>query len=252
MATAIRTQGLTKDYRPAFGGRPIRALDDLSIEIQEGETFGLVGPNGSGKTTALKLLLGLIFPTSGRAWIYDSDLNSPTIKQRIGYLPEGPYYYPFLRAQEMLRFYASLFGMDGQAAEQRVTELLRLVDMERWRYTPVNECSRGMVQRLGLAQALINDPDLLILDEPTSGLDPLVSFRIREVIAGLKDQGKTILMCSHLLHEVESLCDRIAILHQGVVKALGPMEELRAVTQSPPDANLEAVFIRMLSEEKAL
>lgn len=250
MATAIRTEGLTKDYRPAFGGRPIRALDDLTIEIQEGETFGFVGPNGSGKTTALKLLLGLIFPTSGRAWIYNSDLHDPAIKQRIGYLPEGPYYYPFLRGGELLRFYARLFGMDGQAAEQRISELLHLVDMEKWRDTPLSECSHGMVQRLGLAQALINDPDLLILDEPTSGLDPLVSFRIREVIAGLKDEGKTILMCSHLLHEVESLCDRIAILHQGVVKALGTMEELRAVTHSPPDADLEAVFVRMLSEEK--
>jgi len=250
LATAIRTEGLTKDYRPAFGGRPVRALDDLTLEIREGETFGLVGPNGSGKTTALKLLLGLIFPTSGRAWLYDSDLHDPAIKQRIGYLPEGPYYYPFLRGEELLRFYARLFGMDGRAAEQRITELLRLVDMERWRHTPLNECSHGMVQRFGLAQALINDPDLLILDEPTSGLDPLVSFRIREVIAGLKTRGKTILMCSHLLHEVESLCDRIAILHQGVVKALGTMEELRAVTHSRPDADLESVFIRMLSEEK--
>jgi ABC-2 type transport system ATP-binding protein len=249
LATAIRTEGLTKDYRPALGGRPIRALDGLTIEIEEGETFGLVGPNGSGKTTALKLLLGLIFPTAGRAWIYGSDVEDPMIKQRIGYLPEGPYYYPFLRGDELLLFYARLFGITGQAAEQRVNDLLRTVDMERWRRTPLNECSRGMVQRFGLAQALINDPDLLILDEPTSGLDPLVSYRIREVIAGLKAQGKTILLCSHLLPEVESLCDRVAILHQGDMKAMGTLDELRAVTGSPPGADLETVFVRMLSEE---
>jgi ABC-2 type transport system ATP-binding protein len=250
VAIAIRTEGLTKDYRPAFGGRPIRALSGLSIEIREGETFGLVGPNGSGKTTALKLLLGLIFPTAGRAWIYESNLHDPAVKQRIGYLPEGPYYYPFLRGEELLRFYARLFGMDGQRAEQRINDLLRTVDMEKWRRTPLNECSRGMVQRFGLAQALLNDPDLLILDEPTSGLDPLVSYRIREVIAGLKPQGKTILLCSHLLHEVESLCDRIAILHQGEMRALGTLDELRALTHSPPEADLEAVFVHMLSEER--
>jgi ABC-2 type transport system ATP-binding protein len=250
VATAIRTEGLTKDYRPALGGRPVRALNDLSIEINEGETFGLVGPNGSGKTTALKLLLGMIFPTAGRAWIYESDIHNPAVKQRIGYLPEGPYYYPFLRGEELLRFYSRLFGMDGPAAERRIGDLLRTVDMEKWRRTPINECSRGMVQRIGLAQALLNDPDLLVLDEPTSGLDPLVSYRIREVIAGLKGQGKTILLCSHLLHEVESLCDRVAILHQGEVKALGTLGELRAATQSPPEADLEAVFVRMLSEER--
>ena len=193
----------------------------------------------------------MIFPTVGRAWLYDSDIHDPAVRQRIGYLPEGPYYYPFLRGEELLRFYARLFGMDGPAADQRITDLLQVVGMEQWRHTPISECSRGMVQRLGLAQALLNDPDLLILDEPTSGLDPLVSFRIRQVISGLKTQGKTILLCSHLLHEVESLCDRVAILHQGQVKALGTLDELRALTHSPPEADLESVFVRMLAEEKA-
>ena len=241
LATAIAMHDLTKVYHPAWR-RPVKALDRLTLEVQEGETFGLVGPNGSGKTTALKLLLGLIFPTGGKVSLFNQSVFSNAAKRRVGFLPEGPYFYDYLSGEQVLDFYGRLFGMSGQARQQKIEELLQLVGMGEKRTVLLREYSRGMVQRIGLAQALLNDPALLVLDEPTSGLDPLISYHIRQLILQLKGQGKTILLCSHLLNEVEELCDRVAILHEGNLLAMGTIPELLAGGEK----NLEQVFIRVV------
>ncbi len=201
-------------------------LIDLSLEVQEGQIFGLVGPNGSGKTTTIKLLLGLIFPTSGSGEIFGYPLGSLDYKKHIGFVPEGPYFYDHLNAVELLRFYGSLFGMHGAELENRIEYLLKLVGMWDRRERKVLNYSRGMLQRIALAQGLINDPDLLLADEPTSGLDPIGAIQIRDVLIRLRDEGKTVFLCSHLLKEMEPLCDAVAILNQGVVCQQGSMEEL--------------------------
>jgi len=208
-------------------GNPV-GLIDLSLDVQEGQIFGLVGPNGSGKTTTIKLLLGLVFPTSGSGEIFGHPLGSLSYKQRIGFVPEGPYFYDHLNAVELLRFYGSLFGMGGAELEGRVEHLLKLVGMWGRRERKAGNYSRGMLQRIALAQGLINDPDLLLADEPTAGLDPIGAIQIREVLIRLRDEGKTIFLCSHLLKEMEPLCDSVAILNQGVVCRHGSMEELLA------------------------
>ena len=200
----------------------------LSMEVTEGQIFGLVGPNGSGKTTTLKLLLGLIFPQTGSGEILGMKLGDPAYRERIGFLPEEPYYYDHLNAIELLRFYGGLFGMGGASLEGRIKELLDLVEMWDRRFTRVRNYSRGMRQRVGVAQALINDPDLVFMDEPTSGLDPIGAMQIREVIRKLRDRGKTIFLCSHLLKEMEPLCDNVAILARGQLKAMGSVESLLA------------------------
>jgi len=206
-------------------GNPV-GLIDLSLDVQEGQIFGLVGPNGSGKTTTIKLLLGLVFPTSGSGEIFGHPLGTSRYKERIGFVPEGPYFYDHLNAVELLRFYGSLFGMSGAELEDRIEELLKLVGMWGRRERKVLDYSRGMLQRIALAQGLINDPDLLLADEPTSGLDPIGAIQIREVLMRLRDEGKTIFLCSHLLKEMEPLCDTVAILNHGVVCHQGSMEEL--------------------------
>ncbi|MFW5867079.1 MAG: ABC transporter ATP-binding protein [Armatimonadota bacterium] len=227
IALAIRTENLTKVYDVGWGRQNI-GIQDLSLDVEEGQIFGLVGPNGSGKTTTLKLLLGLIFPTSGTAQVLGEPLGSPHYKSRIGYLPEGPYFYEHLNAPELLRMYGSLFGLGGPALEDRIQELLELVDMwDRREYRVVNY-SRGMRQRVGVAQALINDPDLLFFDEPTAGLDPIGAKDIREVILELRSRGKTVFLCSHLLKEMEPICDNIAILAGARLITRGSVDELLA------------------------
>jgi ABC-2 type transport system ATP-binding protein len=196
--------------------------------VEEGQIFGLVGPNGSGKTTTLKLLLGLIFPDSGSGEILGYKLGDPAYRERIGFLPEEPYYYDHLNAVELLRFYGGLFGMGGSALEARTKELLDLVGMWDRRFIRVRNYSRGMRQRIGVAQALINDPDLVFMDEPTSGLDPIGGMQIREVIIKIRERGKTVFLCSHLLKEMEPLCDHVAILARGSLKAFGRVGELLA------------------------
>jgi ABC-2 type transport system ATP-binding protein len=191
------------------------------MDVEEGQIFGLVGPNGSGKTTTLKLLLGLIFPDSGDGEILGMKLGDPAYRVRIGFLPEEPYYYDHLNAPELLRFYGGLFGMRGSALEARIKELLDLVGMWDRRYIRVRDYSRGMRQRVGVAQALINDPDLVFMDEPTSGLDPIGAMQMREVIINIRERGKTVFLCSHLLKEMEPLCDNVAILARGELRALG-------------------------------
>lgn len=201
-------------------------LIDLSMEVEEGTIFGLVGPNGSGKTTTLKLLLGLIYPSGGTGTVRGLPLGSPEYKHAIGFLPEGPYFYDHLNAVELLRFYGGLFGMRGARLQQRIEELLHMVGMWDRREIRVRNYSRGMLQRIGVAQALINDPDLILLDEPTAGLDPPAQMEMRSLMIDLRDQGRTMFLCSHLLKDMEPLCDSVAILSQGVVCRAGHISEL--------------------------
>jgi len=227
IALAIRTENLRKVYGHDAEGRDVGLLG-LSLEVEPGQIFGLVGPNGSGKTTTLKLLLGLIFPDSGTGDILGIKIGDPSARERIGFLPEEPYYYDHLNALELLRFYGGLFGMGGAALEERIRELLELVGMWDRRFIRVRNYSRGMRQRIGVAQALINDPDLVFMDEPTSGLDPIGAMQIRQVIIKIRERGKTVFLCSHLLKEMEPLCDNVAILARGQLKALGHVGQLLA------------------------
>jgi ABC-2 type transport system ATP-binding protein len=244
----IRTLGLTKVYTDFWGRPRVTALDNLSLEVRPGEVFGLLGPNGSGKTTTIKLLLGLIGATKGDAFVFGQDPRDQAVKQRIGYLPEETYLYRFLDAEETLRFFGQLFGIPRAVLARRIGELIELVGLQHARRRRLGEYSKGMARRLGLAQALINDPDLVVLDEPTSGLDPLGSAEVKELIVDLKRKGKTILLCSHLLADVEDVCDRITILYQGVEREVGRVDELLTVGDritvelaNPDAAVLEAV-----------
>ncbi len=212
-------------------GRKHIGVQDLSLEVEEGQIFGLVGPNGSGKTTTLKLLLGLVFPTKGGGQVLGFPLGHPAYKERIGFLPEGPYFYDHLNAPELLRFYGGLFGYGGAELEATTQRLLELVDMWDRRHIRIRNYSRGMLQRVGVAQALINDPDLIFLDEPTSGLDPIGAMNIREIIVRIREQGKTVFLCSHLLKEMEPLCDHIAILNFGKLVMSGSVDSLLAGPQ---------------------
>ncbi len=226
----IETQNLTKVYRDFWGRQKVRALKALDLEVRKGEVFGLLGPNGSGKSTTIKLLLGLLFPTSGRALVFGKDASEVTKNERIGYLPEESYLYKFLNAEETLDFYGRLFDMPVSVRKERVDQLIKKVGLNGARRRQLKEYSKGMTRRIGLAQALINDPDLVLLDEPTSGLDPLGTRDMKDMILELKDRGKTIVMCSHLLADVQDVCDRIAILYQGDLKELGRVDNLLQVT----------------------
>jgi len=222
----IETRSLTKIYRDFWGRQKVRALSALDLQIRRGEIFGLLGPNGSGKSTTIKLLLGLLFPTNGQALVFGKDATEVTKNERIGYLPEESYLYRFLNAEETLDFYGRLFDMPASVREQRTNELISMVGLNWARRRQLREYSKGMTRRIGLAQALINDPELILLDEPTSGLDPIGTREMKDLILKLRDQGKTILMSSHLLPDVQDVCDRIAILHQGELKELGRVDEL--------------------------
>lgn len=222
---AIRTEGLTKVYRIGLRGTHV-GIGNLTLEVPEGEIFGLVGPNGAGKTTTLKLLLGLLFPTSGTGEVLGYPLGSAEYRTRIGYVPDGPYFYDHLNAPELLRFYGTLFGMKGRALEQRIAELLELVGMADRAHFRVHEYSKGMRQRVAVAQALLNDPDLVFLDEPTAGLDPMGAIQMRNIILDLRSRGKTVFLCSHLLKDMEPMCDRVGIVSRGELKCVGPIDEI--------------------------
>jgi ABC-2 type transport system ATP-binding protein len=222
----IETRNLTKVYRDFWGRQKVRALNALDLEVRKGEVFGLLGPNGSGKSTTLKLLLGLLFPTSGQALIFGKEATDVTKNERLGYLPEESYLYRFLNAEETLDFYGRLFDMPKAVRKQRTAELIDMVKLNWAKRRQLREYSKGMTRRIGLAQALINDPELILLDEPTSGLDPIGTREMKELIIRLKEQGKTVVMCSHLLADVQDVCDRIAILHQGELKELGRVDDL--------------------------
>ncbi len=226
----IETQNLTKVYRDFWGRQKVRALKALDLEVRKGEIFGLLGPNGSGKSTTIKLLLGLLFPTSGRALVFGKDSTETTKNERIGYLPEESYLYKFLTAEETLDFYGRLFDMPSDVRQQRIDSLIEKVGLTWAKRRQLKEYSKGMTRRIGLAQALINDPDLVLLDEPTSGLDPLGTREMKDMILELKSQNKTVVMCSHLLADVQDVCDRIAILYQGELKELGAVDDLLQVS----------------------
>jgi len=226
----IEAQNLTKIYRDFWGRQKVRALNALDLEVKKGEIFGLLGPNGSGKSTTIKLLLGLLFPTSGRAVVFGENATEVTKNERIGYLPEESYLYKFLTAEETLDFYGRLFDMPSDVRKERVQKLITQVGLGHAKRRQLREYSKGMTRRIGLAQALINDPDLVLLDEPTSGLDPLGTREMKDMILKLRDEGKTVVMCSHLLGDVQDVCDRIAILYQGDLKELGRVDSLLQVS----------------------
>ena len=232
---AVEITNLTKDYEVGFWRkRKVRALDDLSLSIDEHQIFGFLGANGAGKTTTLKLLMRLIFPTSGSARILGHDIQDVRMHRRIGYLPENPYFYDYLTARELLEYCAELFGFPAAERRKRAADLLARVKLDEKRWdTQLRKFSKGMLQRVGLAQSLVNDPEIVFLDEPMSGLDPVGRREVRDLIASLRDDGKTVFMCSHILSDIEVLCDRVAILKRGRLAQVGHLDELRQRPNDP-------------------
>jgi ABC-2 type transport system ATP-binding protein len=226
---AIETQALAKDYTVGFWRpRPYRALDGLTLAVETGEVFGFLGPNGAGKTTTLKLLMQLVYPTAGSATILGRPLGDLSMKRRIGYLPENPYFYDYLTAEELLIYFAGLFGYKGDERAKRVSRLLDEVGLGAERRLQLRKFSKGMIQRVGLAQALVNDPEVIFLDEPMSGLDPLGRRDVRALILRLRDEGRTVFFSSHILSDAETLCSRIAIVAKGKLMASGTLADLVA------------------------
>ena len=246
MDAIVELKNLRVEFKAQNSGQGRKvAVKDLNLRVEAGEVFGFLGPNGAGKTTTMNVLLGFVNATSGAAFLFGVNVCEPIARQRIGYLPEMTYYYKFLTAEELLRFYASIFGLSRLEADRRIDQLLKLVELESVRKRPIKSYSKGMQQRVGLAQALINNPDLLILDEPTSGLDPLGRMKVREIIQRLKNEGKTVFFSSHELGEVETVCDRVAIINQGELKAEGRVADLVEKHQ----ANLEKIFLKIIGYE---
>lgn len=242
MEYAVETSGLSVEFRSRQG--VVKALDNLDLQVQSGHVFGFLGPNGAGKTTTMHVLLGFIPPTSGEARIFDEDVRQAIARKRIGYLPEHPDTYRFMTARELLGMSGRLFSIPRRLLQERVDRLLQRVGLEDAAHRRIATYSRGMMQRVCLAQALINDPDLVILDEPTGGLDPLGRMEIRSIIAELRDEGKTVFFSSHELSEVELVCDDIAILSRGHVLVKGRASGLVA-----PGESLEKYFMRVIREE---
>lgn len=222
----IEIRNLSKIYRDFWGRKKVQAVKSLNLEVYRGEVFGLLGPNGSGKTTTMKMLLGLLFPTSGEMKILGKPASDVSKNEKIGYLPEESYLYRFLNADETLDFYGRLFNMSAADRNRRADELIEMVGLTKARRRQLKEYSKGMTRRIGLAQALINDPELVLLDEPISGLDPIGTREMKDLILKLKASGKTVVMCSHQLGDVQDVCDRIAVLFQGELKVLGRVDEL--------------------------
>lgn len=242
MSVILKTDKLRVEFKSReFGQTTKVALNSLDLEVSTGEVFGFLGPNGAGKTTTMNVLLGFVQPTSGSASLFGIDVRQPIARQRIGYLPELTYYYKFLTAEELLRFYAKIFGLPRAEADRRINDTLKLVELDSARKRVIKTYSKGMQQRVGLAQALINNPDLLILDEPTSGLDPLGRMKVRSIIQRLKNEGKTVFFSSHELGEVETVCDRVAIIYNGDLKAIGRVNE---IMQGQP--TLEKAFLNII------
>ena len=226
---ALATFELTKDFASGFWRKkPYRALDRLTLEVAPGEVFGFLGPNGAGKTTTLKLLMQLVFPTSGRAELLGKRVGDRSVKHRIGYLPEQPYFYDYLTAEELLSYFAALFGYRAADRRQRIDRLLDQVGIGQERRMPLRKFSKGMLQRVGIAQALINDPELVIFDEPMSGLDPLGRRDVRSLILSLRDRGVTVFFSSHVLSDAEALCSRVAILANGRLATTGRLSDMLA------------------------
>jgi ABC-2 type transport system ATP-binding protein len=229
MEYAVEIRDLVKDFRPAGRKEPLRAVDHVSLTIAPGEVYGLIGPNGSGKSTTMKALLGLVQPDSGICKIFGNDSMAVDSRQDVGFLPENPYFYKHLSGAETLRFYGKLCGLRGAALEARVKELLHLVDLEGASDRRLGGYSKGMLQRIGLAQALVQEPRLVILDEPTAGVDPVGSREIRDLILDLKNRGITVFLCSHLLEQVQEVCDHVGIIHRGKMVKEGRIDDLLAI-----------------------
>ena len=222
----VQIENIRKVFRVGFWGRRVTAVDQLSLDVRRGEVFGFLGPNGAGKTTTIKMLMGLIYPTSGQARIFGHAVGDPAAKAKLGFLPESPYFYDYLTSREFLNFYGHLFGLWGGSLDRRVDELLELVGMSHAKDLQLRKFSKGMLQRVGIAQALINDPELVVLDEPMSGLDPIGRKEVRDLIFRLKESGKTVMFSSHILHDAELLCDRVAMIMKGRLVACGQVSEL--------------------------
>src|SRR5271155_2109882 len=229
---AIEILGLTKTYQVGFWRkRPKCALRPLHLQVDEGEIFGFLGPNGAGKTTTLKLLMGLVYPTAGSARILGSEINDPRMKAQIGFLPEQPYFYDYLTAAELLEYYAQLSGIAAHDRERRVREVLARVGLPDVGGMQLRKFSKGMLQRVGIAQAILHDPKLVFFDEPMSGLDPMGRREVRDLMAQLKEDGKTVFFSTHILSDAEALCDRVAIIHRGELRGVGAVAELTSGVQ---------------------
>ena len=222
----VQADGLSKIFRDFWHRPKVSAVQSVSFDVRRGEVFGLLGPNGSGKSTTIKMILGLLFPTQGSLNVLGRSPREVKTKARIGYLPEESYLYPYLTSEETLNFYGKLFDLSGAERKQRIDQLFDMIGLQHARRRKVGEFSKGMARRIGLAQALINDPDLVILDEPTSGLDPLGCRQVKDLILTLAKRGKTIIMTSHLLADVEDVCDRVAIMYNGKIQAMGTIDDL--------------------------
>ncbi len=243
MAEILRIDKLSVEFPSKEIGQATKlAVRDLVLSVNAGEVFGFLGPNGAGKTTTMNVLLGFVNATRGQAYLFGVNVRDPIARQRIGYLPELTYYYKFLTAEELLRFYCKVFGIKRDVADRRIDSVLKLVEIDHARKRPIKSYSKGMQQRVGLAQALINDPDLLILDEPTSGLDPIGRMQVRAIIQRLKGEGKTVFFSSHELGEVETVCDRVGILSSGELKMQGSVTELTDRYR----CNLEQIFLKIV------
>ncbi|MFT6862927.1 MAG: ABC-2 type transport system ATP-binding protein [Akkermansiaceae bacterium] len=225
-AAAVEVKNLVKDFKGAFNGGKVHAVKDVSLRIAPGEVYGLIGPNGSGKSTTMKAVLGLVAPTSGSCAIFGRNSLKVDSRMEVGFLPENPYFYKHLTAAETVRFYGKLCGMRGRKLKERIEELLELVGLQDARNRRLKGFSKGMLQRIGLAQAMVQDPRLLVLDEPTAGVDPTGSREIRDLILELKNRGVTVFLCSHLLEQVQQICDRVGIIHQGVLVNEGRLDDL--------------------------
>jgi ABC-2 type transport system ATP-binding protein len=246
---ALETIELTKDYRLGFWrSRVKRALDRLNLRVEGGEVFGLLGPNGAGKTTTLKLLFRLIFPTSGTARILGKQFQDLAVRSRVAYLPENPAFYDHLTPQEFLTYVASLFGLTAAERRRRSSELIEQLGLSDSRNVPLRKFSKGMIQRVGIAQALINDPDLVFLDEPMSGLDPLGRREVREVILRLKERQKTVFFSTHILSDAETLCDRVAVLHHGRLQGCGELNAILRLGVSTTELVLEGPSPEVMAE----
>ena len=246
---AITIQNLTKEFTPPslFQRGKITAVRDLSLTVEAGHVYGLLGPNGSGKSTTMKIVLGLVTPTSGRTFIFGKDSRDVESREAVGFLPENPYFYKFLTGEETLHFFGKLCGMSGKMLRDRSKELLALVGLEDAKDRRVGGYSKGMLQRIGLAQALVQEPRLLVLDEPTAGVDPTGSHEIRDLILKFKERGITVLLCSHLLSQVQEICDRIGIMHRGSLIREGPLDDLIAI-ENQTELVLENVSPALLAE----
>jgi ABC-2 type transport system ATP-binding protein len=229
----ITTKNLSKEYPTKnFSKEKILALNNFTFEVQSGEIFGLLGPNGAGKTTLIKILLGITFPTSGEIKIFDKDISNESYKKKVGYLPESHKFPNYLTGEQVLYYFGMLSGLSKSDVKKKADEYLKLVDMEKWRKTKIKKYSKGMLQRLGLAQSMLNNPELIFLDEPTDGVDPIGRKEIRDILNNLKNEGKTIFLNSHLLSEVELICDRVAILNKGVLIKSGRVDDITAISDN--------------------